>query len=217
PLLKKLGFYASTQKEVEKEEKEISVLLRDSMDELSTLRDDDELSNKGYEVLISRYGQANSQLLTELGMMVNEHGFIPKDEYSFAVKEALEAKKDAVKDTWEKGIISGVTGEKLISELDEQIIHLSVDDVDTPKSAREVLRSVARPISNGQADGLERTCGICIQSLGQDDSVTRCRCGTVFHDSCLEDIERCPICIAVLDKEGNYEGYAPVYDSERNI
>ena len=117
-------------------------------------------------------------------------------------------KKDAVKDTWEKGIVSGVTGEKLISELDEQIDHLSVDDVDTPKSAREVLKSVTRPVAiNGS--NLERTCGICLQSLDPNDSITRCRCGTVFHNSCLEGIERCPICIAVLDKE-EQEELAPV-------
>lgn len=217
PLLKKLGFYASTQKEAEQEEKEISVLLRDSMDELSTLRDDDELSNKSYEILISRYSQANSQLLTELGMMVNEHGFVPKDEYSFAVKEALEAKKDAVKDTWEKGIIPGATGEKLITELDEQIRHLSVDLVDTPKTASEVLRSVARP-ANGNNKMWERTCGICLQPMELDEPHRSCRCGTVFHNSCIKDIERCPICIAVLDDNSQVPaGSEPTYDLERNI
>jgi len=218
PLLKGLGFYASTKKEAEKEEKEISVLLRDSMDELSTLRNDGELSNKGYEILIARYSQANSQLLTELGMLINEHGFVPKDEYSFAVKETLETKKDAVKDAWEKGIISGVTGEKLISELGEQIANLSVDLVDTPKSAVEVLRSVARPASNGHLEALERTCGICIQSMEPNEPYCRCRCGTVFHNSCIDDIERCPICIAVLDNDVQMTGNSgPAYDLERNI
>ncbi|MCK5024714.1 MAG: cation:proton antiporter, partial [Thermoplasmata archaeon] len=218
PLLKGLGFYASSQKEAEQEEKEISVLLRDSMDELSTLREDDELSNKGYEILISRYSQANSQLLAELGMMINEHSLIPKDEYSFAVKEALEAKKDAVKDTWVKGVISGATGEKLMSELDEQIAILSIDEVDTPKTAVEVLRSVARPASNGNKVVLERTCGICLQSMDSEEPYCRCRCGTVFHNNCIGDIERCPICIAVLDN--NYQvpaGSGPTYDLERNI
>lgn len=213
PLLKGLGFYASTKKEAEKEEKEIAVLLRDSMDELSTMHDDEELSNKGYEILIARYGQANSQLLTELGVLINENGFIPKNEYSFAVKEALVAKKDAVKDSWEKGIIPGATGEKLIAELDEQINHLSVDVVDTPKTATEVLRSVTRPASNGSASVLERTCGICVQPIKPNEPYTQCRCGTVFHKSCIKDIERCPICIAILDKDtgtGEYNSdYSP--------
>jgi len=209
PVLKALGFSTMSKKGAEREEKEISVLLRDSMNELSTLRDDGELSSKGYEVLIAKYGQANSQLLTELGMLINEHGFIPKDEYSFAVKEALMAKKDAVKDTWERNIISGASGEKLITELDEQINNLSIDDEDSPKSPVEVLRRVTRPASNDSANVLERTCGICLQPMEPDDPCTKCRCGTVFHKSCLEGVERCPICIAVLDKDAETEKVTP--------
>ena len=203
PILKKLGFYASTKKEAEKEEKEISVLLRDSMDELSTLRNDGELSDKGYELLISKYGQANSQLLTELGMLVNEHGFIPKDEYTYAVKEALNAKKDAVKDAWQREIIIGATGEKLISELDDQIAVLSFEEVETPRSPTEMLRSVARPQEHQHE--MERSCGICLNNLSHDDEKVchMCRCGTVFHAECIEGIDRCPICIAVIDKEEN--------------
>ena len=78
PLLKKLGFYSSTKKEAEQEQKEIAALVKDTMDDLSTLMADGELSTQGYDWLTSRFSQINSQLITEMGVLIREHGFIPK-------------------------------------------------------------------------------------------------------------------------------------------
>ncbi len=197
PLLKKLGFYGSTKKEAEQEQKEMAALVKDTMDELSTLMDDGELTRQGYDWLTSRFSQINSQLITEMGILIREHGFIPKEEYTYIVKEALESKKDAIKDAWARNLISGTTGEKLMFELEEHLATLSTEDVvSAPRTPVEILRDVTK-----EKEPIERNCGICLDAIGPDDETITCRCGTVFHNSCLEGIDRCPICIAVLEKE----------------
>lgn len=197
PVLRKLGFYGLPKKEAEKEEKEIAALLKDTMNELGSLLDDGELDKPAHDWLITRFGQINSLLITELGMLIRDHGFIPKEEYSYAVREALQAKKDAVKDAWERNLIPGATGEKLMFELDEQLSILSSEHVeDTPRTPVEILKSVTR----AESSPIENNCGMCMTPVEVNESSYRCRCGTVFHEKCLENVERCPICIAELPK-----------------
>jgi len=197
PLLKKLGFYSSTKKEAEQEEREIAALVKDTMDELGTLVDDGELTRQGYDWLTSRFSQINSQLITEMGMLIREHGFIPKEEYTYTVKETLESKKDVIKDAWARNLISGTIGEKLIYEIEGQLRSLSAEMADSaPRTPVEILRSVT-----GEKTPIERNCGICLETIEQNEEMIRCRCGTLFHRNCLEGIDRCPICIAVLDTE----------------
>ncbi len=198
PMLRKLGFAGTSKKEAEEEEKKVAALLVDTMGELETLQEDGELSKEGYDWLTAKYAGINSQLLTELGLLINEHGFIPKEEYTFAVKETLEAKKNAVKDAWAKSWISGAIGEKLIFEIEGQLTSLSTETADlVQRTPAEVFRSVARP----ESEDIERSCGICLESIKSGEAgVINCRCGTVFHQMCIGDIDRCPICIAVLDK-----------------
>jgi len=197
PLLKKLGFYSSTKKEAEQEEREIAALVKDTMDELGTLVDDGELTRQGYDWLTSRFSQINSQLITEMGMLIREHGFIPKEEYTYTVKETLESKKDIIKDAWARNLISGTIGEKLIYEIEGQLRSLSAEMADSaPRTPVEILRSVT-----GEKTPIERNCGICLETIEQNEEMIRCRCGTLFHSNCLEGIDRCPICIAVLDTD----------------
>ncbi|KYK30534.1 MAG: hypothetical protein AYK23_04495 [Candidatus Proteinoplasmatales archaeon SG8-5] len=199
PMLRRLGFYGVSKKEAEAEEREVAALLKDSMDELSTLQEDGELSKQGYDWLTMRFGQINSQLITEMGSLIQEHGFIPKEEYIFTVHEALEQKKKAISDAWARNLISGSTGEKLIFEIESQIAAL------TSETAEEKLRSpveILRSVTGTEVASIERNCGICMDLIGPGQSVIKCRCGTIFHLNCLENIDRCPICIAPLEKPG---------------
>jgi CPA1 family monovalent cation:H+ antiporter len=197
PMLRRLGFYGVSKKDAEKEEREISALLQDTMGELKTLEEDGELSEQGYNWLTTRFGLINSQLITEMGALVQEHGFIPKEEYIFTVHEALEHKKKAISDAWARNLISGSTGEKLIFEIESQIAAL------TSETAEEQLRTpveILRSVTGTEVAAIERSCGICMDTIGPGQSVIKCRCGTLFHLSCLQNIDRCPICIAILEK-----------------
>ena len=208
PLIKKLGFYTVSKKEAEKEEREIATLLRDTVDELIQLKDDGEISSAAYDWLIHRYSQANSQLLTELGLLVQEHGFIPREEYTYSVKETLEDKKGAVKEAWEKKLITGNIGERLLLEIESQISVLALE-TDTLRTPREVLRSVTKA-SNGQSTDLDRSCALCMCPIEPGLETVKCRCGTTFHKTCTVDADRCPVCIAPLDN-GEEEYDPPEY------
>ena len=200
PLIKKLGFHTVSKKEAEKEEREIATLLRDTVDGLIQLKDDGEISSAAYDWLIHRYSQANSQLLTELGLLVQEHGFIPREEYTYSVKETLEAKKGAVKEAWEKKLITGKVGERLLLEIDAQISILAIEtDATSLKMPVDLLKSVTAPVrsNNGQCD-IERSCAICMGIIEPGEATNKCRCGTIFHNTCIEEEGRCPVCIAPL-------------------
>lgn len=197
PLLRRLGFYGVSIKEAEQEEKEIAALLTDSMSELKTLEEEGDLSKQGYEWLSSRFANINSQLITEMGTLIQEHGFIPKEEYIYTVHEALEQKKKVVSDAWARNLISGATGEKLIFEIESQISALTHETLDSrPRTPVEILRSV----TGTETTSIERNCGICMDLIEPGQSVIKCRCGTLYHLNCLGNIDRCPICIAVLEK-----------------
>ncbi len=199
-LIGKLGFHSVSKKEAEKEEREIATLLKDTVDELIQLKEDGEISNAAYEWLIHRYGQANSQLLTELGLLVQEHGFIPREEYTYSVKETLEAKKESVKEAWEKNLIKGSVGERLLSEIDFQIQTLAVEtEGSSLRTPTDILKSVTvNRANNGSQTDLETNCAICMNSIGDGCAFVKCRCGTTFHQECSDDTERCPVCIAPL-------------------
>lgn len=205
PLLRRLGFYGVSKKEAEQEEKEVAALMKDSMDELSTLQEDGDLAKQGYDWLHTKFSQINSRLITEMGSLIREHGFIPKEEYISTVHEALESKKKAVSDAWARNMISGSTGEKLIFEIEQQIEHLSAEKHDVvPRSPVQILRSVTGSLPTP----MERNCGICMESIGRNDEIIKCRCGTLFHQRCLDNIDRCPICIAILEKPNQGGGEA---------
>ena len=73
----------------------------------------------------------------------------------------------------------------------------------------DIFRSVA---PGHGVTHIERNCGICLALIKHGEPSLKCRCGTIVHNSCLEDIDRCPICIAVLDKgeEGENQGFVDV-------
>ena len=167
------------------------------------MRDEGDISRQGYEWLAFRFAQANSQLLTELGLLIQEHGFIPKEEYTLSVRETLVSKKNAVREAWEKEIIAGSTGEKLIFEIDSQIQTLP-SEADLSRTPADILRRVAR---TEKRQYLERNCGICLSGIIIGDETQKCRCGTIFHKTCLEGIDRCPVCIAVLENDPPQDDY----------
>ncbi len=198
-LIKKLGFHSVSKKEAEKEEREIATLLKDTVDELIQLKDDGEISSSAYDWLIHKYSQANSQLLTELGLLVQEHGFIPREEYTYSVKETLEAKKESVKEAWEKDLIKGSVGERLLSEIDSQIEVLAHETEGTSlRTPTDILKSVAINRTNGTHNDLDRSCAICMNTIEHGSDCIKCRCGTSFHHDCCDGTDRCPVCIAPL-------------------
>ncbi len=202
-LIAKLGFLTVSKKEAEKEEKEIATLLKDTVDELVQLKEDGDISLPAYEWLIHRYSQANSQLLTELGVLVQEHGFIPREEYTYSVKETLEAKKGAVKEAWEKKLITGKIGERLLLEIESQISVLAIEtDATSLRTPVDLLKSVTKSNNNnGGMSEIERSCAICMGIIESGEDSIKCRCGTTFHNACTEEAERCPVCIAPLHDE----------------
>ena len=92
-VLNKLGFQSPSKKEKAREDKEIAALIKDTADELALLRDDGEISTKAHDWLTHKFARSNSQLLTELGLLVQEHTFIPREEYNLSVSETLVEKK----------------------------------------------------------------------------------------------------------------------------
>lgn len=203
PVLGRLGFQAPSKAEKDREDREIAALIKDTVDELAQLREDGEISTKAHEWLTHKFARSNSQLLTELGLLVQEHGIIPREEYNISVKETLIEKRKAVQEAWENKLISGAVGERLILEIDEQIQTLSTDDdlAAQPTMPGDFFKSVTAPSLKPRLHSIEKNCGICLQPITAGESSTKCRCGTVFHNDCLTGVERCPICIAVLDKE----------------
>ncbi len=125
-VLRRLGFSQSSHKG-SIDEKAVMAFMRDSSDILLTLKEDGDFMNGGYQMLSSRFAQANSMLLTEMGTLMKENGFVPKEEYLVAVKESLKVKRNAVKDALHKKMIIGEAAKKLIDEIDGQIRSLSTD------------------------------------------------------------------------------------------
>jgi len=202
PVLGKLGFQPVSKKQMDQEDKEIAALIRDTVDELAQLRHDGEITNKAYDWLTHKYSRSNSQLLTELGLLIQEHGIIPREEYNLAVLETLVDKKKLIQEAWESELISGAIGERLILEIDDQIATLAKDDDDLisqPSMPSEFFRSVASPNARPTQHNIERNCGMCLNVINPDEESTKCRCGTIFHNSCMDGVDRCPICIAVLE------------------
>ena len=61
------------------------------------------------------------------------------------MKEALESKKDAIKDAWARNLISGTAGEKLMFELEEHLTILSKEEVvSAPRTHVEILKDVTK-------------------------------------------------------------------------
>ncbi len=175
-VIAKLGFHTVSKKDAEREEREIATLLKDTVDELIQLKDDGEITEAAYDWLIHKYSQANSQLLTDLGVLVQEHGFIPREEYTYAVKETLEVKKEAVKESWEKKLITGKVGERLLLEIEAQISILAIEtDATSLKMPVDLLKSVTAPArSNSARADIERSCAICMGLIEPGESTNKC-------------------------------------------
>lgn len=125
-VLKRLGYQANARKDGI-DEKTANAIMRDTTDILATLNEDGDFQDGGYQLLISKFSQANSVLLTEMGTLMKENGFVPKEEYLAAVRESLTVKRNAVKEAMQKKLILGEAAEKLIEEIDSQIEGLTAD------------------------------------------------------------------------------------------
>jgi CPA1 family monovalent cation:H+ antiporter len=197
-VLKGLGFSDAGKKG--QPEMQASALMRDSSAVLMTLKEDGDFQRDGYDWLSAKFAQANSMLLTEMGALMNDNGFIPKEEYTAAIKESLALKRNAVKEAWEKKMITGDAAEKLIIEIDEQIKSQDTEQSDLKlERPTEMLKRMTARAEGGAP--MHLICGSCMKQIDSVEVQGRCRCGTAFHKDCYEKEDRCPVCIAVLDKD----------------
>ncbi|MEW5936949.1 MAG: Na+/H+ antiporter [Candidatus Thermoplasmatota archaeon] len=186
PMLRLLGFQAERKEDTEE------AFVKDTVSELKEMHEDGELSGAGYEWLTHRFSQANSQLLTDVGALIHEHGFLPREEYAEAVRETLRSKCEMVKDALGKGLITPEAGRRLIDEIELQTAVLP-RDISTAKplpGPTALFRTVTR------WSPMERKCWACHRPVEKEEEGYVCRCGTHFHRECLEGVEKCPVCMA---------------------
>ncbi|MFH0815816.1 MAG: Na+/H+ antiporter [Methanobacteriota archaeon] len=190
PLVKKLGFRTQLQDETDVLDAAMS---RDTADELKEMLADGVLSQEGYELLGKSFAAANSQMLCDIGECVQNHDFVPKDEYKKAVRDVLVMKRASVRKAIDDNMISETVGGRLLSKIDAQIASSSVDGVSNPLPApREIFQNTIL------RQRKERICGKCNTVIQNDDKSLRCACGTEYHEQCAEGMSCCMACDAKL-------------------
>ena len=179
------------------DERQAAAMTRDSSAVLATLKEDGDFQRGGYRWLSMRFAEANSILLSEMGALMSENGFVPKEEYTTAVIRTLGFKRESVREAWKKRMVTGEAAEKLIAEIGEQIRGLEADQSNLKmENPSEMLRKIGRSPGKSSAS---HSCACCSKDIGHAEAESHCGCGACFHTECLENEERCPVCLALLD------------------
>ncbi len=186
PLVKRLGFRTQPEDETAILD---AALTHDTAEELKAMRDDGVLYPEGYEMLAKAFAAANSQMLCDIGECVKEHDFVPKEEYTNAVRDALVTKRNAVQKAIDDKMITETVGRRLLSKIDSQIASSKAEGVSSPLPApHEIIQN-----SMGR-QAKEKVCGSCNTKIMYGGARVKCSCGTEYHAGCAGNMDNCVAC-----------------------